>query len=392
MRLLSLILLSLMGQSDVTTFVAPKEAQTLHLEVKAYTETQQGLHHIPLVIVPHESNSDVDGFTKCFQGPDVKCVPNGSDWACQGISPTQFAACRQFDYDADNDVDVDDQASFNLQYNRTVKPDARGVWVEINTGSSTEMQILADGIPFWEQIVDYIIVSTTPGAGREAMYAAIPATKPLVAGLKPTYFFQCTVPSSDGTHAVCDMNQPDAWDQYALWIQKLVDAVRSRTLYEESMPVFALENEDLFYATNITQEIDYDPAIVRAGLEKFPKDVMYYWYPSISSYLPERRAKEQALYEIAADVLTHVRFVDTNRARYNTIFEDFELAGVEGNQALINRDLVNMIYVYPTQVYWQDDQVPAVLEFLFKDKSVIFYPGQSGFVQQGTLFSQMLSD
>jgi len=432
---LALLLGSVPADDGVVRFVSPVEAQTLHIEFRFHTQSEQGIEEIDLTILPYESQTNTFGFIDCLRGPNVGCdsemntlpacwiranngswieqlfctnftkfeqfnsylgisegdpVPDFVVWTCHGITPTQFADCRKFDFDADNDVDFQDFSIYQKQYAAPIRPDAHAVWIEINSASAEEMQILADGIPLWEPVVDYTIVTTTPGNAKVAMYADIQTTKPLVAGLKPLSLFNCTVPSSDGTHASCDLNQPDAWVQYGFWIQQFVDATKHHGIYQEGVPVFVLENESILYENTITGTNTMDPVIVRAGLENFPKDVMYYWYPAVSSYLPERRAREQALYEIVADVLPHVRFVDTNRARHLTVFEHFEIAGVKANEALIDRPLVNMIYVYPNQFYWEDDQVAGALEFIFKGTEMIFYPGQSGFVQQGGVLNQIL--
>jgi hypothetical protein len=318
------LLLATVLNAEVVRFVAPSEPQTLRIESKIFTESEQGIEWIELTILPSEF------------------------------------------------------------------PPLRAVWVEINTGSAAELQILSDGIPLWESIVDYTIVTTTPGNAKVAMYAGIQTTKPLVAGLKPLSLFNCSSPSSDGTHSSCDLNQPDAWVQYGFWIQAFIDATGHLGILQEGVPVFALENESILYETTIAGGIVADLDIIRTGLESFPKDVMYYWYPSVSSYLPERRAREQAIYEVVADVLPHVRFVDTNQQRHSDIHEDYQVIAKSMNESLVSRDLVNMIYVYPSQAYWKDSQVYGVSRELFDRKELIYYPGQAGFVEQGQVFSLLL--
>lgn len=264
----------------------------------------------------------------------------------------------------------------------------RAVWVEINTGSEAELQILAEGIPLWEPIVDYYIVTTTPGDSKVAMYADIVTNKPLVAGLKPSYLFGCT--RVEGRHHVyCNMNQPDAWIQYAEWIRKLVDATEDRTLYQKKLPVFVLENESLVYSHTVG-DYEIDPDIIRAGLEHFPKNVMYYWYPAVSSGYPERRARQEELLRIVMEVLPNVRLVDTTHGRHKTVFEDFHADGLHRNKVLSTMPLVNMIHVYPSQDYWKDSQVAGIMGDLFEKSELILYPGQAGFVEQGRIFRDLL--
>lgn len=159
-----LILLSLgvPAEGEVFRFIAPSEPQTLHFEFKYYTESDRGLSEINLMILPYQAQTDTESFIACLRGPGVGCVPTvntlpacwvkasngawieqlfctdftrfeqfnsylGLDpestevpdfvvWTCHGITPAQFANCQKFDFDADNDVDLDDFASYQNQY------------------------------------------------------------------------------------------------------------------------------------------------------------------------------------------------------------------------------------------------------------------------------------
>ncbi|KKK59963.1 hypothetical protein LCGC14_3029100, partial [marine sediment metagenome] len=153
--------------------------------------------------------------------------------------------------------------------------------------------------------------------------------------------------------------------------------------------IIILENESLVYAHTIG-DVQIAPEIIRVGLENFPKNVMYYWYPSVSSYLLERRVRQRELCQIVAEVLPNVRFIDSNRSRYSTIFRDFQREALRDNNGLNNNSLVSIVHVYPSQQYWQNDRVEQVLSDLLADKEAILYPGQAGFIEQGRVFSQLL--
>lgn len=263
--------------------------------------------------------------------------------------------------------------------------DARGVWVEINRGSNAELNILKKGIPMWEPIVDYVIVSTTPGHAN--IYRDLKIDQktnnwggnvPIIPGLKPADFFDCP---RKNNHAVCELNDPLAWKQYGAELRKIISATQSN--------IVVLENETLLYAY-VIGEVNISPNIIEAGLKTFPKNVTYYWYPPVSSFYVDCRIRQTNLMEIVANILTNVRFVDLSHSRHSTVFRSFNGITRTINRTLSNKSLVNMIYVYPKQDFWRNDQVEQLLLEIFSNEELVFYPGQAGFIKQGEIFSRLL--
>ena len=107
----------------VVRFVAPEGPQTLHIEFKVYAESasKSSIEEVQLTIL-YSVHINTIGFVDCMRGPNVGCVskmntlPNFVVWTCYGITPAQFAECQEFDFDADNDVDLADFAIYQQQY------------------------------------------------------------------------------------------------------------------------------------------------------------------------------------------------------------------------------------------------------------------------------------
>lgn len=77
------------------------------------TGPKEGLHSLRrsgTKEVRFESNTNTAGFVGCMRGPNIGCVSK------------MLAKCQQFDFDADNDVDLADFAIYQQQY---IKPDRR---------------------------------------------------------------------------------------------------------------------------------------------------------------------------------------------------------------------------------------------------------------------------
>lgn len=148
---------------EAVRFISPEDVQNLRIEVKFYTENEQGIEELNLTILPDQGTSDTSAFRGCLRGPNIGCVyetntlpacwikasngewieqlfctdysrfeqfnaylglapedpvPDFGIWTCRGLSPAQFASCQKFDYDADNDVDLADFGSYQRQYGK----------------------------------------------------------------------------------------------------------------------------------------------------------------------------------------------------------------------------------------------------------------------------------
>lgn len=314
MKLFIFFLLCSMSFAQTTSFISPTDAQTLQFEFKVSTETQHGLLQADLQIIPSQ--------------------PLGSH-----------------------------------------PLNALGVWIEVNNASDSELAEMEEGIPVWEQFVDYIVVSVTPSSAY--IYDAMPESQvPIYPGLKPLANFNCVL-GPDDVHYSCDINDIIA-------LTKTADVIKSIILQTDSDRIILEWETTVFGHTDGWIVLDED--IFRAGLEQFPKDVIYYWWPAVTSFYPDRAARQEKLLRIVAEVLPNVRFFDSTHSRHKYIFRDFHKPNREMNLSLNDNYLVHMMYPNANQEYWRDDQVVSVLEELFGYAEVIMYPGLSGFAQQGNIF------
>ena len=245
-----------------------------------------------------------------------------------------------------------------------------GISVEVNKGDAADKQLLAEGLPLYQQAgCDYAIISTVPGNKQLAMLETLESPLPFAAGLKGSPLFE-------------SINNIPAWQGYGVCVYQMSHL---STMKDNGLPVVALDIESMVSAYVYGRE-KLDEAALREGLRYWQQKVMYYLHPCVASYRVGRRKQQENYLRILCSCLAHTRIIDTNYGRHASVFRPFNAEGREVNVRLSSEGVLYELYLYDDDAhqFWGPDCVPALLSELLPGKDVVLYPGQAKFVAVGT--------
>lgn len=243
-------------------------------------------------------------------------------------------------------------------------------WVEYS--GVDHVEAVVDGLRVWLESTDTAIVTTTPG--QTALYSFICQAVPrmrVYGGLKTNDLLKD------------DFASPEGWKAIQ---REVVDTIwRTRT------HVFVFENESAMRPVwEGTQECDLERLRASIKAAHFPRNVAYYWYPSIGAWSRDAQERASSICRTVQGALDSTVFLDSA-----TLSGPKSLTWGANVRAMDYLPFaftppIPMLYCYgPTKGWWQDVNLPEALGYV-KDGAAILYPGWERWVRAAQVISETL--